>query len=326
MRNLALFTRQLAALLQGGLPLVDSLNQLAAVFPAPAFKKAAAELSRGLIQGHSLYAQLANQPRLFPSFYRAVVMTGETGDSLLPALGALEGYYRERERIKSRLLRIAFYPLLLLAVAFGSGGIALWFVVPGFRNLYAALGAKIPAATSWVFALAEAVTPGRLLAAAGAGALVLALAVWLLSRRLRWPALARAPLAGTISCYWFCKVTAMITGAGHTLEQALTMAAAVSSRGPAPAALTAIRSGDSLYAALAGSPGVLRSFVAQGERIGELPVALQRATEYYEQRLEEAMENFQRLLEPLSVLIVGGMVAAMLMALMLPVLQLAQVF
>lgn len=326
MRNLALFTRQLKGLLQGGLPLTECLAQLGQVFPQRGYKRAAQSLEQGLVEGFSFFEQLARNPRLFPAFYRGVVEIGETGDSLVPALSTLEGYYADRERIKNRLLRILFYPLLLLGVAAGSGGIALWYVVPGFRNLYETLGAEMPAATRWVFALAQAATPPRLVGGFLFLIALLAAGVWLFRKKAKWPLLAKLPLVGTILCYWFCKVTAMITVSGHTLELALSMTAAVSRRGPAPAALLAVRAGNSLYMALEGSPGVLRSFVAQGERVGELPATLGRATEYYQERLEESLETFQRIIEPLSVLVVGGLVAGMLMVLMLPVLQLAQVF
>lgn len=326
MRDLALFTRQLAGLVQGGLPLREGLNQLAQVFPHRGYKKAAQELEAGLTRGFGFSEQLARYPRLFPPFYRTVVETGESGDSLLPALNTLVTYYSEQEKIKNRLLRIMFYPLLLLGVAAVSGSVALWFVVPGFRNLYGVLGGEIPAATRWIFALAQAVTPARLLAAVVALLVLLGAALWFFIKKVQWPTLAKVPLVSTLYCYWFCLVTAMIVGAGHTLEQALVMAATVSPRGPAPAALLSLREGNSLYQALAGSPGVLRSFVAQGERVGELPTALVRASDYYQLGLEESLENFQRLLEPLSVLIVGGAVAAMLLILMLPVLQLARVF
>ncbi|HOC05759.1 MAG: type II secretion system F family protein [Bacillota bacterium] len=326
MKSLAMFTRQLASMLRGGLTLVASLKQLATVFPHKGYSRAAGEMALGLTMGYGFSQQLGNYPRLFPAFYRGVTEIGETGDSLLPALDTLAHYYREREVVKNRLLRILFYPLLLIIVALGSGMIALWYVVPGFSSLYAVLGARVPAATSWVFALAEAVTPTRMLLAGIGLAAVFAGGCRFLAKRVRWRTLAKLPLVGTLYCYWFCLVTAMITQAGHTLEQALTMAAAVSRRGPGPAALEAIREGRSLYSGLEGSPGVLRSFVAQGEATGELPEALARATEYYRQGLEDVMENFQRLLEPVSVLIVGGMVAAMLLVLMLPVLQLARVF
>ena len=326
MKNLVLFTRQLAAMLRGGLPLVESLQRLGQVFPHKRYSRAAREIGIGLSRGYSFFEQLANYPRLFPGFYRAMTQIGETGDSLLTALDTLAEYYGDREKISKHLLRILFYPLLLTGTALGSGIFALWYVVPGFSSLYVTLGTDIPPATRWVFAAAKALTPVRLLAAVFLLATLIVTVVWLYAAKAKWKALAKLPLTGTILCYWFCKVSAMIVAAGHTLEQALIMAAVVSPRGPAVQALAAIREGSSLFAALEGSPGVLRSFVAQGERTGELPVALARAAEYYRQRLEESLENFQRLLEPLSVLFVGVLVAVMLLVLMLPVIQLARVF
>lgn len=325
MKSLALFTRQLAAMLRGGLPLVVALEQLAAAFPVKRFSRAAREIAAGLNRGYSLHRLLADRRRLFPLFYVRMVEAGEEGDSLLPTLNALAEYYGEREKINRRLLRILFYPLLLLGVALASGLFALWHVVPTFAGLYAALGADIPPATGRVFAAAAYLTPGRLLLFLGSFGL-LALAAGRVVRMLQWPLAARLPLAGTIACYWFCRICAMVTAAGHTLETALGMAAAVSPRGPAPVALARLRSGYGLYEALAGSPGVLRAFVAQGEATGQLPEALARAADYYRGRVEEALDDFQRCLEPVAVLAVGTAVGLMLIALMLPMLQLARAF
>lgn len=326
MKYAILFTKQLAAMLRGGLPLQKSLNQLAEVFPDKRYKLAARQIARGLDQGYGLAHLLRGHHRMFPPFYTALVEIGEYGDSLLPALDTLAHYYGEREMIKGRLVRIIFYPLLLLAAAFASGLFALWHVVPTFAALYSALGSEIPPATARVFAVARLLTPARLFTAVMIAGLGLGSVYILAVNRIRWRTLAKIPLAGTIACYWFCRVTAMIVGAGHTLEQSLLMAAELSRRGPAPGALAEIRKGKSLFAALEGSPGVLRSFIGQGEATGELPQALERAAEYYRLQVEEAMDNFQRLLEPGAVLFVGGLVAAMLLILMTPMLQIARTF
>lgn len=326
MKMLALFTRQLAAMLRGGLPLVTALKQLEEVFPHKKFTDAAQAIGQGLAQGHSLHSLLRDHPRLFPAFYVKMVESGEMGDSLLPALDTLADYYNERQHIKNRLLRVMFYPFLLISVAMASGLFALWYVVPTFGSLYATLGADIPPATKQVFAVANFLTPARLGLGTGVIALLLAVTITLVCKKLKWPTLAKLPLAGPILCYWFCRVSSMIVGAGHTLELALIMASTVSGRGPAPRALEQIRAGNTLYTALEGSPGILRSFIAQGETTGQLPAALTRATEYYRTRVEESLDDFQRLLEPLAVLLVGGVVALMLLVLMLPMLQLSRAF
>lgn len=245
MKILALFTRQLAAMLRGGLPLVTALQHLQEVFPHKGYRSAARAIGQGLIRGNSLHSLFQDHPRLFPAFYIKMVETGETGDSLLPALDTLADYYSERHLIKSRLLRILFYPFLLISVALASGLFALWNVVPTFGSLYATLGTEIPPATQRVFAIAGYLTPARLGIGLGTGAILLAIAA-ILTRRLKWPTLAKLPLVGAISCYWFSRVCSMIVGVGHTLELALAMAGAVSSRGPAPRALTQIRGGNSL--------------------------------------------------------------------------------
>lgn len=306
--------------------MLKCLQQLAEVFPHRSYARAAQAIASGLGRGYSFSSQLRTFPRQFPAFYAALVEAGENGDALLPALETLAHYYGEREAIRAKLQRILFYPFLLITAAVGSGLFALWYVVPTFNSLYTSLDTEVPPATSRVFALASVLTPPRLAGGILALIILLILVYLLTAKAIKWPALARLPLAGAISCYWFCQVSAMIVGAGHTLEQALAMAAAVSRRGPAVDALAEIRKGVSLYEALRGGPGVLRSFVAQGECTGELPTALERAAEYYRLQVEESMEDVQRFLEPTAVLFVGALVAGMLVILMMPMLQLARAF
>lgn len=326
MKALILFTRQLAAMLRGGLSLVTSFHELEEIFPHKGFAKAAGRIGMGLKDGYSLAELLKTQRSLFPMFYTKLVEAGEKGDSLQQALETLAEYYSEGDVIKNRLRSVLSYPILLVGVALVSGLFSLWHVVPTFSSLYATLGTEVPPATQWVFQTARFLTPARLAWAATMGIAALLAGAAYVSRKMRWPRLAKLPLAGNLSCYWFCRITRMLVGAGLTLEHALLMTAEVSARGPAPMALAEIRKGNSLYAALEGSPGVMRSFVAQGELTGELPIALERAAGYYRVQLEESMENFQRLLEPLAVLFTGGLVAGMLLVLMLPMLQLARVF
>jgi len=325
MKYLVLFTRQLAAMLRGGLPLVTALTQLEEVFPHKKYRRCASKIAQGLNEGYSFHLLLQTYPRLFPKFFVNMVEAGEQGDSLLQALETLAEYYGERQIMRNRMLRIMFYPLLLVTVALASGLFSLWHVVPTFQSLYATLSTEIPPATEKVFAAAEVITPARLGVVVGIALLILVVTGIILVKKLPWSLLAKLPLVGTVTCYWFSRVSSMIVQAGHTLELALMMASSVSRRGPAPDALAKIRRGSSLYTALDGSPGVLRSFIAQGEITGELPTALKRAADYYRTQVEEAMESFQRLLEPVSVLIVGGVVAVMLLVLMLPMLQLAQI-
>lgn len=326
MKITVIFTRQLTEMLRGGLTLVQSMSQLKDVFPHRRFAKAAETIALGLEQGYSLHLLLQAHPRLFPPFYYKMVEVGEMGDSILPALDTLAGYYSEQELVKKRIARIMFYPTLLLSIAIGSGLFALWHVVPTFSSLYSALGAAVPPATVRVFAASTIFTPLRVLIAFLLICVVLVTAFFSARRKLDWPELARIPMVGTLSCYWFCRVTAMVTGAGHTLELALIMAAEVSDRGPAPVALARLREGESLYQALAGCPKLLRAFVATGEISGNLPEALARAADYYQAQVQESLDNFQRILEPVAMLMVGTVVASMLLILMLPMLQLAQVF
>src|SRR5690554_468004 len=196
-------------MVRAGLPLDISLKRLAATFPHGGYRRAAGEIAAGLLRGLGVSEQMAGYPRLFPRFFCLLVAAGEAHDSLVAALDTLAEHYRQRHQFSRRLARALFYPSLLTFLAFAAGVFALWWVVPAFAGLYSAMGAQVPAASAVVFALSRWLSPLRLLVllALAAGAM---LAVVLRLRCLRWPALSRVPLLGSIACYYFCQVTAMV--------------------------------------------------------------------------------------------------------------------
>lgn len=323
MNYLCLFTRQLAAMLRAGLALAVSLERLAASFPHKGYRRAAADIAGGLRQGYGLGSQMARHPRLFPRFFCLLVSAGEEHDSLLPALDTLTEHYHQRHRFSRRLARVLFYPCLLLLLAVGAGVFALWWVVPAFAGLYAAMGADVPPASAAVFALSRWLTPLRLLLAVSLLAAAGLSAAYCL-RRLPWPAAARVPLLGAIAAYYFCHITAMVLAAGHGLERALELTAESFPRGPAPLALAGLRQGRYLSESLSQS-GDLHSFVVQGESVGQLGHSLEQGAGFFRLRVDDGLDGLQQLAEPLSILVVGGVVAAMLLVLMLPMFQLAKI-
>lgn len=319
-RHLSVFTGQLAAMLKGGLPLAAALNHLSA-YPHLGFAKTAHKAQVGLEAGKPFFSLL--EPKLFPALCRRIIQVGEENDSLIPALELLQHHYKRREEFSKRLARALFYPCLLLAVAIIGGLFALWQVVPTFERLYRTMAVEVPPATAMVFAISKQVTPQAFLIAALIFAAIIITLIFR-GKSLPWPVASRITLLGDLGCFYFCQVTLMTIQVGNNLEKALALTAETFPHGPARVAHQGLVQGKPLYQAIA-SPPLLASFLAQGEAVGELPQALERAAEYYRQRSEENLENIHRYAEPVTVLAVGVVILVMLLVLMMPMLQLAAV-
>jgi type II secretory pathway component PulF len=319
-RHLSLFTGQLAAMLKGGLPLTSALNHLS-TYPHRGYAKTAKKAQAGLEAGKPFFSLLA--PTLFPALCRRIIQVGEENDSLIPALELLQHHYKRREEFSKRMARALFYPCLLLAVALFGGLFALWQVVPTFQRLYRTMAVEVPPATARVFAISSHLTPqGFLITLVISAAIIITLIFR--GKSLPWKVASRITILGDLGCFYFCQVTLMTILVGNNLEKALALTAETFPQGPAKAAHGGLVQGIPLHQAIS-CPPLLSSFLAQGEAVGELPQALERAAEYYRQRSEENLENIHRYAEPITVMLVGMVILVMLLVLMMPMLQLAAV-
>lgn len=334
--GLAIWTRQLAGLVSAGLPLERALTALADEAEDPRQRELLAHLRAEVNAGSPFARALGNAPREFDDVYRAVVGAGEQTGQLGLVLARLADDLEERQELRSKLIGAALYPAIVSLVAVVIVVFLVTYVVPQVASVFAGGKRALPFLTSAMLAISAFLrTWGWLivvsLAAAG-GTLVY------MRRnegfRERFDAFwLTLPLVGRLSRGYnaarFAGTLAMLAGAGVPILKALQAAAETlgnrAMRADAMAALVQVREGAPLASALAGKrrfPGLLAMFARLGEQTGQLPVMLQRAANQLGTEVQRRAMALATVLEPLLIVAMGAVVMLIVLAVLLPIIQL----
>ncbi len=321
--SLAVWTRQLAGLVAAGLPLERALTALADESEDPRQRDLVAHLRAEVNAGSTFARALASAPREFDEVYRAVVAAGEQSGALGTVLEKLADDLEERQALRAKLLGAALYPAIVSGIAVLIVIFLVTYVVPQVASVFAHGKRALPFLTVAMLAISAFVRSWGwlvLLAAIGAGAM-LAFSLRNEAFRRRYDAMwLGLPLVGRL---------AMLAGAGVPILKALQAAAETLNnralRADAVDALAQVREGAPLASALAGRkrfPGLLAMFARLGEQTGELPTMLERAARQLSGEVQRRAMALATLLEPLLIVAMGGVVMLIVLAVLLPIIQL----
>lgn len=332
----AVWTRQLAGLVASGLPLERALTALADEAEDPRQRELVAHLKSEVNAGSPFARALGSAPREFDEVYRAVVSAGEASGALGPVLESLADDLEERQALRAKLIGAMLYPAIISVIAVLIVTFLVTYVVPQVANVFTSSRRELPFLTVALLAFSAFVRQwGWLVALALAGGV--ATFVW--ARRAeafreRTDAMfLRLPLAGRLARGYnaarFGGTLAMLAGAGVPILKALQAAAETLSnramRADALDALVQVREGAPLAAALASKPrfpGLLSMFARLGEQTGTLPRMLQRAAMQLSTEVQRRALAAATLLEPLLVVAMGVVVLVIVLAVLLPIIQL----
>ncbi len=337
-REQALFTRQLASLLVAGLPLDEALAVLSEQAERDYLRELVAAIRAEVLGGLSLAGALALHPRNFPDIYRALVTAGEHTGKLGLVLSRLADYIEQRNALRQKIQLAFTYPAVVTLVAMGIVSFLLTYVVPQVVNVFANSKQALPLLTLMMLALSHFV---RTWWWAVLGAL--ALIVWFCRQILSMPGprlsfdtwLLGAPLIGRLvrgyNTVRFASTLAILSAAGVPILRALQAASETLSntamRRVIDDAIVRVREGTSLSRALAGTrtfPPVLVHLIRSGEATGDVTTMLDRAAAGEATELERRTMFLTTLLEPLLILAMGGIVLLIVLAVMMPIIQLNQ--
>jgi len=336
--ELAVWTRQLAGLAGAGLPLERSLAALAEEAETEAQRNVVAAL-RAEVNGGSTFARaLSLYPREFSSVYIAVVGAGEASGSLALVLERLADDLEARQALRAKVLGAALYPAIVTVVAIVIVLFLVGYVVPQVASVFAGTKRALPFLTVLMLSISDFVRHwgGYMLLAGcvGAWAMRLALARPVLRERFdsSW---LRLPLIGKLARGYnaarFAATLAMLAGAGVPILKALQAAAQTLNnqalRADAQEALTLVREGAPLAAALAQKrrfPPLLSMFARLGEQTGNLPQMLERAASQLGNEVQRRALHMATLLEPLLIVSMGLVVMLIVLAVLLPIIELNQ--
>ncbi|MDO5289775.1 MAG: type II secretion system inner membrane protein GspF [Pseudomonadota bacterium] len=336
--QLAIWTRQLAGLVGSGLPLERSLTALADEAEQEAQRNLIANLRAEVNAGSPLAKAMNQHPREFSPVYTAVIAAGEQGGHLGQVLDRLADDLEERQALKAKLVGAALYPAIVTLVAIVIVVFLVSYVVPQVATVFAGTQRSLPWLTVAMLAISDFVRSWGwwLLGAVGALAVGLPLALRQPAVRQRFDALwLRLPLVGRLARGYnaarFGATLAMLAGAGVPILRALQAAAETlnnqAMRADAEDALVLVREGAPLASALAQKkrfPGLLPMFARLGEQTGQLPLMLQRAANQLGAEVQRRAMQLATVLEPLLIVAMGIVVMLIVLAVMLPIIQLNQ--
>ncbi|CAG1015475.1 Type II secretion system protein F [Burkholderiaceae bacterium] len=334
--GLAVWTRQIAGLVGSGLPLERALTALSDEAEDPKQRELVAHLRSEVNAGSPFARALAGAPREFDDVYRGVVAAGEQSGALGQVLERLADDLEERQALKSKLIGATLYPAIVSLIAVVIVIFLVTYVVPQVASVFASSKRSLPALTIAMLAISSFLRSwGWLLLLAIAGGIT-GLMLMLRNEAFRerfdaaWLGL---PLVGRLSRGYnaarFAGTLAMLASAGVPILKALQAAAETLSnramRADALEALVQVREGAPLASALAGKkrfPGLLAMFCRLGEQTGQLPRMLDRAAKQLSAEVQRRAMQLATILEPLLIVAMGGMVMLIVLAVLMPIIQL----
>jgi general secretion pathway protein F len=336
--RLAIWTRQLAGLISSGLPLERALTALTDEAENERERHLVAALRAEVNAGSPFGKALARFPREFPDIFTAVVGAGEQSGNLGLVLERLATDLEERQALNARLMGAALYPAIVTLVAIAIVLFLVAYVVPQVANVFAGSKRALPFLTVAMLAISGLVRSWGWLAALvlAGGGVILRLALRNEATRERFDAgWLKLPIVGRLARGYnaarFASTLAILAGAGVPILKALQAAAETLSnramRADAMDALILVREGAPLASAMAQKkrfPGLLSMFARLGEQTGQLPAMLQRAATQLGAEVQRRAVQLATILEPLLIVVMGAVVMLIVMAVLLPIIQLNQ--
>jgi len=337
-RERALLLRQLATLLKAGLTLEEVLSVLVEQSDASQQRRQLGAIRSRVMEGQSLSVAMSEHPALFPQLYSASVAAGERAGQIERVLASLADYAEQREETARSVGLALIYPVVLAIIAVAVVWGLIGFVVPRVVGVFETAGQDLPGLTLSLLAISNLVSQHGLwllLGLLGLGAA--ALIAWRTpgSRASIDRALLRLPLMGRLvrarQTATFTRTLAILSTSAVPLVEALQVAASVVGNRQVSddirQAATRVREGQSLSVSLQNAswlPPMARRLISGGERSGELAPMLEHAADIQERELQSATTVLMAVLQPALILAVGMMVLYIVLAIMLPILNMSQ--
>jgi len=336
--DLSLITRQLSTLINAAIPVEETLKAVADQCEKPKQKTVMMGVRSRVVEGHTMADALREYPRVFDSLYCSMVAAGEKSGHLDAVLDRLADYTESREEMRSKIFSALAYPLILAVVSLGIIIFLLSVVVPKIVNSYRDMGGELPGLTKALIATSDFIINYGIYLGIGVFALV-ALVKWLLSnpKRLKsWhSSILKLPLFGKVSrninAARFSRTLSILNSSSVPLLEALKISGDVMTnlelKEAVHEATFKVREGASLKASLTGTghfPPMMLHMIGSGEASGELDRMLEKAADNQDRQFEHFINTLTSLIGPVMILVMGGFVLTIVMAILLPIFRMNQ--
>jgi type IV pilus assembly protein PilC len=335
-RDIVIFTRQFATMINSGLPLVQSLDILAKQSENKALRKVIEQVLYDVESGQTLADALRTHPKVFPELYVNMVAAGEAGGILDTILLRLAVFLEKADALKRKIKGAMIYPSVILAVAVGAVAILLIFVIPVFQRMFADVGASLPAATQFVIFLSEtmqskwwAFVLGGTMTAVAVRQFYQTPTGQLAIDRLLLNVPILGPMQRKAAIARFTRTLGTLVSSGVAILDGLEITAKTSGNRVLHDAIMESRSsiagGETISEPLKKSgvfPPMVTSMINVGEQTGGLDEMLTKIADFYDEEVDAAVEALLAAMEPVMIVFLGVVVGGMIIAMYLPIFDL----
>jgi type IV pilus assembly protein PilC len=335
---LTTFTRQLATLVDAGLPLLRGLRVLEKQERNPTLKNIIGELAVAIEGGSTFSEGLAQHPKVFNRLFVNMVKAGELGGVLEVVLNRLSEFMEKAQKIKGKVVAAMFYPIAVLIVATAILGILMVYVIPKFKDVFAGMldNAALPAFTRFVLAVSDTVKDHFVYTMSGLAVFVVIFMLFIRTKfgrhvfdkfKLKMPVIG--PVVSKVSISRFTRTLGTLVSSGVPILQALTIVKETAGNVIISDAVSSIhesvKEGETITAPLEASgvfPPMVISMVDVGEQTGALPEMLLKIADNYDDEVDNAVAAMTSLLEPIMIVFLAVIVGSIVIAMFLPLIEL----
>ena len=337
-KRIAIFTRQFSVMLDAGLPLVQCLEILGAQEENRTFREIITTVRSDVEAGASLADAMKKHPKAFDNLFVNMIAAGEAGGILDVILQRLSTYIEKIVKLKNQVRSALMYPVSIIVIASGVVFIILWKVIPVFAQLFAGLGGELPFLTRMVVGVSNFI--GRWIVFIIPG---IALICFLINRyhkthrgrRVIDGMMLRIPAIGIllrkIAVARFCRTLGTLTSSGVPILDGLEITARTAGNSIIEDAVMAVRKsveeGKTISEPLADTkvfPAMVCQMINVGEQTGALDQMLSKIADFYEEEVDTAVDGLMKLLEPIMITILGGIIGTIVTAMYLPMYSILQ--
>ncbi len=340
-KDIAVFSRQLATMMKAGVPMVQAFDIVGQGHSNPSMAKLIIQVKADIEAGGTLASALSQHPAYFDDLFVSLVDAGEQSGALETLLEKVATYKEKSEALKNKIKKAMTYPISVLVVAVVVSAILLIFVVPTFAEMFEGFGAELPAFTLFVVGLSDTLVDNVWLFIAAIAASIFGFKqakIRSQSFRDSLDKLAlKLPAAGALTTNAaiarFARTLATMFAAGVPLVEAMVSVAGAAGNSVYQKAIMQVRddiaSGTTLQASLSQNkalfPNMLIQMVGIGEESGALDEMLDKVAEYYEEAVDDAVDNLTAMLEPLIMSFLAVVIGGLVIAMYLPIFKMGEV-